>query len=69
MDEVINCDKVRGVFLKHGEWYEVEPQTLTIVSPPNCLGGKPGTAASAWKSHGTRFACPCNALRLVRYSE
>ncbi|HXV68788.1 MAG TPA: hypothetical protein VD738_07670 [Nitrospira sp.] len=68
MSEIVNCDKVSAVLLRHGEWYEVEPQTLTVVSAPNFLGGNPGTCAFAWKSHGTRFACPCDALLLVRYS-
>jgi hypothetical protein len=68
MAEIINYDKVTAVLLQHGEWYEVEPETLTAVSATNFLGGNPGTSAFAWKSHGTSFACPCNALVLVRYS-
>jgi len=69
MSEIVNCDKVSAVLLQHGEWYEVEPQTLTVVSAPNFLGGNPGSCAFAWKSHGTSFACPCDALLLVRYSK
>jgi hypothetical protein len=69
MSEIINCDKVSAVLLQHGEWYEVERGTLEVVSATNFLAGNPGTTAFAWKSHGTRFACPCDALLLVRYAE
>lgn len=68
MSESITCDKVGAVLLQNGEWYEVEPGTLTVVSASNFLGGSTSSCAFAWNSHGTRFACPSNALLLVRYS-
>ncbi len=68
MSEIVNCAKVTAVLLQHGEWYEVEPETLTVISATNFLSGNPGTSAFAWKSHGTSFACPCASLVLVRYS-
>ena len=35
MSEIVNCDKVMAVLLQHGEWYEVEPETLRVVSLTN----------------------------------
>ena len=69
MSEIINWAKVTAVLLQHVEWYEVKSETLSVVSSMSFWGGDPGTCAFAWKSHGTRFACPCNALLLVRYSQ
>jgi hypothetical protein len=68
MAETINFDKVASVLLLHGEWYDVDPGTLTSIPAAGFLSGHPGTNALAWKSHGARLACPCSALVLVRYS-
>lgn len=68
MDEILNFDKVTTVLLQHGEWYEVDPGTLTSIPAANFLSGHSGANAFAWKSHGARLACPCSALVLVRYS-
>jgi hypothetical protein len=68
MAEIISYDKVTTVLLQHGEWYEVDPGTLTSIPAANFLSGDPGTNAIAWKSHGASLACPCSALVLVRYS-
>jgi hypothetical protein len=35
MSEIVNCDKGMAVRLQHGEWYEVEPETCSIVSLTN----------------------------------
>ena len=35
MSEIINYDKVTAVLLQHGEWYEIEPETLTAASATN----------------------------------
>jgi hypothetical protein len=68
MTEIINYDKVTAVLLQHGEWYEVDPGTLTPIPAADFLSGHPGTNAFVWKSHGASLACPCSALVLVRYS-
>jgi len=68
MDEIINFDKVTSLLLQHGEWFEVDPGTLTSIPTANFLSGHSGANAFAWESHGARLACPCSALVLVRYS-
>ncbi len=68
MTEIVNLDKVTTVLLQHGEWYEVDPGTLTVVPGEHFLSSETGTHAFAWKSHGARLACPSTALVLVRYS-
>ena len=68
MADVIEYDKVTTVLLRHGEWYEVDPGTLTSIPASNFLAGHPGTNVFAWKSRGANLACPCDALVLVRYS-
>jgi hypothetical protein len=68
MTEVIEYDKVTTILLQHGEWYEVDPGTLTSIPAAHFLSGDPGTNAFAWKSHGASLACPCSALVLVRYA-
>jgi hypothetical protein len=68
MTEIINYEKVTAVLLQHGEWYEVDPGTLTSIPAADFLSGHPGTNAFVWKSHGASLACPCSALVLVRYS-
>lgn len=67
MAEIVNFDKVTSVLLQHGEWYEVDPGTLTSIPAANFLAGHSGTNAFAWKSRGAYLACPCSALVLVRY--
>lgn len=66
--EAIDYDKVTTLLLLHGEWYEVDPGTLTPIPASNFLAGHPGVNAFAWKSRGANLACPCSALVLVRYS-
>jgi hypothetical protein len=68
MAEIIDCDKVTALLLRHGEWYEVDPGTLTPIQASNFLAGHPGSNAFAWKSRGANLSCPCDALVLVRYS-
>jgi hypothetical protein len=68
MAEIVNYDKVTSVLLQHGEWFEVDPGTLSLVPAADFFSGHSGTNAFAWKSHGARIACPCSALVLVRYS-
>jgi len=68
MAEIVNCDKVSTVLLRHGNWIEVDPGTFAPISPANFLSANPGTSAFAWKSGGAKMACPCGALVLVRYS-
>jgi hypothetical protein len=68
MAEPINFDKVTSVLLQHGEWYEVDPGTLTSIPAADFLSGHPETNAFAWVSRGALLACPCSALVLVRYS-
>jgi hypothetical protein len=68
MDEIVNIDKVTSVLLQHGEWFEVDPGTLTPIPAANFLSGHSGANAFAWKSHGAHLACPCSTLVLLRYS-
>ncbi|HEY6085780.1 MAG TPA: hypothetical protein VIU63_10320 [Nitrospira sp.] len=68
MDDIVGCDKVTSVLLQHGEWYEVDAGTLTVIPAANFFGGHAGTNVFAWKSRGASLACPCHALVLVRYS-
>ena len=68
MAEMINFDKVTTLLLQHGEWYEVDPGTLTSIPAANLLSGHSGANAYAWGSHGARLACPCSAVVLVRYA-
>jgi hypothetical protein len=68
MAEIINFDKVTTLLLQHGEWYEVDPGTLTSIHAADFLSGHSGTNAFAWESRGARLACPCSAVVLVRYS-
>ena len=68
MAEMINFDKVTTLLLQHGEWYEVDPGTLTSIPAANFLSGHSETNAFAWESHVARLACPCRAVVLVRYS-
>jgi hypothetical protein len=35
MSEILNCDKVMAVLLQYGDWYDVEPETLNVVSSTN----------------------------------
>ena len=39
MDEIINLDKVTSVLLQHGEWFEVDPGTLTSIPATNFFVG------------------------------
>jgi hypothetical protein len=55
MAEMIIFDKVASVLLLHGEWYDVDPGTLTSIPAAGFLSGHPGTNALAWKSHGARL--------------
>jgi hypothetical protein len=68
MAEAIDYDKVTTLLLQHGEWYEVDPGTLTPIPSSAFLDGHSGSNAFAWKSRGANLACPCHALVLVRYS-
>jgi len=68
MAEIVNFDKVTTLLLQHGEWYEVDPGTLTSIPAADFLSGHSGTTAFTWHSHGARLACPCSAVVLVRYS-
>lgn len=69
MADIIDFGKVTSVLLQQGGWYEVDPETFTLVPAADFLSGHPGGNAFAWKSHGSRLACPCSALVLVRYSQ
>jgi hypothetical protein len=68
MAGMINFEKVTTLLLQHGEWFEVDPGTLTSIPATDFLSGHSGTNAFAWISHGARLACPCSAVVLVRYS-
>ena len=68
MAGMINFDKVTTLLLQHGEWFEVDPGTLTSIPATDFLSGHSGTNAFAWISDGARLACPCSAVVLVRYS-
>ncbi len=69
MAEIINFDKVTTLLLQHGEWYEVDPGTLSSVPAADFLSGHSGANAYAWESRGALLACPCSAVVLVRYSK
>jgi hypothetical protein len=68
MADIINFDNVTTLLLTNNEWYDVDRGTFTSIPMANFLSGAPGTNAFTWKTHGDRFACPCSALVLVRYS-
>jgi hypothetical protein len=61
MAEAIDYDKVTTLLLLHGEWYEVDPGTLTPIPASNFLPAS-WDYRFAWKSRGANSPVP--AVRL-----
>ena len=66
MAEVIDYDKVTTLLLRHGEWYEVDPGTLTPRSLANWSGRLVWSSIPHAKRVRVGVVVPCGRSRRLR---